>query len=137
MGAKKNRLFVYGTLRRGFALHRVLRGLGLRYLGKGSIRGSLYDLGEYPGAVTSSSLRRRIDGEVYDLSDPSRQLKKLDEVEGFHPGEPDNSLFVRRLGTVRLANGKRLRAWVYFLPQRPLGARPLENGDYSAARPTR
>jgi gamma-glutamylcyclotransferase (GGCT)/AIG2-like uncharacterized protein YtfP len=137
MGPRKHNLFVYGTLRKGFGLHSVLRRLGARYLGKGSIRGSLYDLGEYPGAVTSSCLRKRIGGEIYHLSDPDRQLKKLDEVEEFRPEAPENSLFVRRRSTVRLANGKRLQAWVYFLPQRPPGARLIQDGNYAAIRASR
>ena len=137
MGPRKRHLFVYGTLRQGFGRHRVLRRLGARYLGKGTMRGRLYDLGEYPGAVTSSSLRKRVDGEIYHLADPARQLKKLDEVEQFRPEAPENSLFVRRLSTARLRNGKTLQAWVYSLPQRPTGARLIESGDYAAPRASR
>jgi len=48
------KLFVYGTLRRGFELHSYLRRQSARFLGEGIIGGRLYDLGEYPGAIPSS-----------------------------------------------------------------------------------
>lgn len=137
MGLRKHRLFVYGTLRKGYSLNRVLRRMGARYVGKGRIQGSLYDLGEFPGAVTSSSMRKRIEGELYELPHADAQLKELDRIEEFDSERPENSLFVRRISTVRLANGRRMRAWVYFLPRRPVNARPIAQGDYALVQQPR
>ncbi len=137
MGLRKHRLFVYGTLRKGYSLHRVLRRIRARYVGKGRIQGSLYDLGEFPGAVTSSSVRKRIEGEVYELPHPDAQLKELDRLEEFDSDRPEDSLFVRRMSTVRLASGRRMRAWVYFLPRRPLKGRPIAQGDYALVQQPR
>ncbi len=106
-------------------------------MGKGRIQGRLYDLGEFPGAVTSSSVRKRIEGELYELPHPETQLKELDRIEEFDSQRPENSLFVRRLSTVRLANGRRMRAWVYFLPRRPANARLIAQGDYAVAQQSR
>lgn len=137
MGLRKHRLFVYGTLRKGYSLHGLLRRIGARYVGKGSIQGSLYDLGEFPGAITSSSVRKRIEGELYELPHPEAQLRELDRIEEFDSQGPESSLFVRRLTTVRLANGRRMRAWVYFLPRRPANARLVPGGDYALAQQSR
>lgn len=135
MKQQGERLFVYGTLRRGFSLHPYLRKSAVRYLGKGKIQGSLYDLGEYPGAVPSSSPHREIEGEVYELLDAKKQLEELDRIEEFHPDRPEDSLFVRRVSVVRLDKGRRFKAWVYFLARRPSKARPIHSGNYAVARP--
>ncbi len=134
MKQKTQKLFVYGTLRRGFALHSRLAKLEARYLGRGRIAGNLYNLGEYPGAVPSRSRGKAIEGEVYELQDPEKQLKALDRVEEFKSALPERSLFIRQKTTVRLTDGKRVRAWVYFLPRRPSKARILSSGDFAEAR---
>jgi len=53
-------LFAYGTLMRGFRLHRLLAGQA-EYLGDGEIPGLLFDLGSYPGALRGAggSIRGR------------------------------------------------------------------------------
>ncbi|PYU32732.1 MAG: hypothetical protein DMG28_10375 [Acidobacteria bacterium] len=137
VGPRRERLFVYGTLRRGFALHPLLRKLAERYVGRGKIQGHLYDLGRFPGAVPSSSPQNKITGEVYELSNPDKQLEELDRAEEYHREQPRNSLFVRRLSLVRLENGRRFKAWVYFLPRRPSKARPIHEGDYAETHPRR
>ncbi len=134
MKQKTQKLFVYGTLRRGFALHSRLARLEARFLGKGRITGSLYNLGEYPGAVPSRSRGKGIEGEVYELGEPAKQLKTLDRVEEFNAAQPERSLFVRQKTTVRMTDGKRVRAWAYFLPKRPSRARVLVSGDFAESR---
>ncbi len=134
MKQRRDRLFVYGTLRKGFALHAYLRKSTVRYLGKGKIHGNLYDLGEFPGALPSSSPEKEIEGEVYELLDAKNQLKELDRIEEFHSDRPEDSLFVRQLSVVRSEKGHRFKAWVYFLPRRPSKGRPIQSGDYAAAR---
>jgi len=124
-----DKLFVYGTLRRGFDPHEYLRS-SARFLGKGRIAGRLYDLGEFPGAIPSALPGEEIKGELYELSDLGRQLKALDAYEEFDPIHPDKSLFVRQRVDVRLENGESLKAWTYFLPQEPAKARRIRSGDY-------
>ena len=132
--AHKRRVFVYGTLRRGFPLHRHLKKMNAHYLGKGTVRAKLYDLGEYPGAVTSILPTDRIKGELYELAEPLRQLKELDTLEEFDPLHPAKSLFVRRSVVVRLEDGDQSRAWIYLLNKKPVHARPIRRGDYALAR---
>ena len=137
MNRRCHKLFVYGTLRRGFPLHPRLGKKSVRYLGKGKIRGRLYDLGEFPGALPSSSPDAEIEGEVYELLDGDKQLRELDVLEEFYPNRPDDSLFVRRLTDVRLHGGQHVKAWVYFLPKRPVKARTIAGGDYAEVRRSR
>ena len=130
-------LFVYGTLRRGFPLHRRLSKSSVRYIGKGWVGGRLYDLGEYPGAVRSTSGNASIEGEVYELLDAKHQLEELDRVEEYNPQKPSKSLFVRKKAPVKLQDGTQTRAWVYFLPRRPQKARLIVAGDYAPSRSAR
>ena len=127
-------VFVYGTLRRGQALHGELLKTGAEYLDAGKIHGRLYDLGDYPGAVPSHTENEEILGELYRLDEPSQQLCSLDAIEEYDPERPDRSLFVRRPAEVWMMNGKRVRAWVYFLPDEPEGARAIVGGDYARRR---
>lgn len=129
-----DKLFVYGTLRRGYEPHSYLRRQSARFLGDGIISGRLYDLGEYPGAVPSKSPGDEIRGELYELLDPKAHLRILDEVEEFDPEHPEKSLFVRRPAEVRLKSGERVKAWVYFLPRKPRNARLIAGGDFAAAQ---
>ncbi|MCS5691605.1 gamma-glutamylcyclotransferase [Cyanobium sp. FGCU-6] len=92
------RVFVYGSLRRGQANHRQL--LGARHEGEGTLEGAdLHDLGPFPMAVPGSG---RVQGEVFAVT--RELLLALDRFEGVP------RLYKRRRR--RLADGRRV--WVYL-----------------------
>ena len=124
---KKEKIFVYGTLRKGFPLHTYLSDKA-RFIGKGTIGGRLYDLGTYPGVFSSEP--GEVKGELYELEDGSKHLNILDQIEDFDPKNPESSLFIRALTEVRLSDNKTIQAWAYFLPSKPPGARLIVDGDY-------
>ncbi len=128
------RVFVYGTLRKGFPLHSVLRKHGVRELREGSIRAKLFDLGEFPGAVISTGTTDRVEGEVYELLRPELQIRELDAAEDCDPTDEENSLFVRQQTEVRMKDGTRMLAWAYFLPHKPTKGREIQSGDYAISR---
>ena len=100
----------------------------LVYVGRGSIRAALFDLGLYPAAVPAPD--RRVWGEVYEVTDIESVLPALDGIEGFTPQQPDQSLYVRDRVEVTMADGSAAQAWVYFY-NAPLGrARRIASGDY-------
>src|SRR5919108_857791 len=100
----------------------------LRYIGRGSIQGALFDLGIYPAAVPSFD--GRIWGEVYEMSDAAAVLAALDDIEGYRHDDPDRSLYTRKQVEVALPDGTLAQAWVYFY-NAPLGrAQPIASGDY-------
>ena len=88
-------LFVYGTLMRGFPLHRLLEGRA-RFLGAGTARGRLYDLGRYPGAVPDREATLR--GEVYRVLEPALWAA-LDSVEGPQYDRQEADVTVAGAGT--------------------------------------
>lgn len=123
-------VFVYGTLRLGAAQHARLAGATL--LDHGFVRGRLYALGAYPGAVLGGPARDRIAGEVFRLRRPVRDLAALDAYEGLAP-EGDYrrarcSVATRRLG--------RVRAWIYVYDGAVAGLAVIPGGDFlRASRP--
>jgi gamma-glutamylcyclotransferase (GGCT)/AIG2-like uncharacterized protein YtfP len=151
-------IFVYGTLRPGFDAYPLLQKPGAHYVGKGSVCGELVELSSFPGALkpgrtgageasegeadeSGSSSRQmssadghpryRVIGDIFRLLSPARAFKLLDRYEGFRPALPGESLFIRELTEVRLENGNRVTAWIYWLNRLPKRARRIRSGDYS------
>lgn len=121
-------VFVYGTLRRGEAndINRLLPSP--RLLGLARIRGTLYDLGPYPGVVLGGE--GWVQGEVYAISaELERQLDLIEEVAPVPSGE-----YMRRHLDVDLA-GQSLHCLVYELAaERVQGRPPIASGDWRQRR---
>lgn len=77
MSAFTERVFVYGTLRRGGSHHFRMAGAG--FAAAGFVRGRLYRIDWYPGLVleTAGGL---VTGDVFDVT--PELLSQLDEFEG-------------------------------------------------------
>ena len=100
----------------------------LIYVGRGAIRAALFDLGLYPAAVPAPE--GHVWGEVYEMTDAPAVLAALDEIEGYRPGHPDSSLYVRQEIEVVLPDGQVAPASAYFY-NAPLGRAPrIRSGDY-------
>lgn len=121
-------VFVYGTLRRGQANDINRLQPAPRYLGPARLRGTLYDLGPYPGAVLGGA--GWVQGEVYLASPPlERQLDVIEEVAPVPSGE-----YRRREVEVEVA-GQPLRCLVYELePRRAQGRAVIASGDWLQRR---
>jgi len=74
----KHLVFIYGSLRRGSACSMSERFPGAKFIAAAEVSGSLYDLGEYPGALTDES-NSLIIGEAYEVDD--ELMNKLDDFE--------------------------------------------------------
>ena len=116
-------LFVYGTLRRqaNQPMHRAIT-TGATFLGNGTFRGKLYDLGRYPGVTPSRLGRDKVIGDVYRLKDASETFKVLDDYEG--------KLFVRQSRRVDLNDGRKLSAWIYLYCGPMKSAKRIRSGNY-------
>lgn len=81
------KLFVYGTLKRGFSRNRYLAGQGFLGEARTAPEYRLLDCGTYPGLVTAASLGQdgvAVEGEVWEVDAPC--LARLDEVEAVGDG---------------------------------------------------
>jgi gamma-glutamylcyclotransferase (GGCT)/AIG2-like uncharacterized protein YtfP len=116
-------LFTYGTLMRGFRLHRLLAGRA-ELLGRGQVRGRLVDLGSYPGAVPDAA--GVVHGEVYRVVEPALWAT-LDSAEG--------PQYHRREVTVRSEDGRELAASMYWYVGPLDRGVPIPGGDYRAHAP--
>jgi gamma-glutamylcyclotransferase (GGCT)/AIG2-like uncharacterized protein YtfP len=129
------RVFSYGTLITG-GLSAEIDALVARYCTgrwEGWVRGRLFDLGAYPGAVRGARRDERVLGQVLELDQPEQLLPVLDRYEGFDPRAPHKSLYLRETVIVAPTDGGRpIPAWIYWLNQRPLPRRRIPSGDYRA-----
>lgn len=74
-----HKIYVYGTLRQGGALHRYMRGNAP--LATLSLPGfKMYSLGMFPGIIASENQEDKIIVEEYQISD--QVLEILDRIEG-------------------------------------------------------
>lgn len=120
---------LYGTLMRGLG-GRAAAGVEerLRYVGPCVIRGELYDLGAYPGLRPGDG---RVVAELHRVGSPD-VFTLLDAFEGFAPGDPEGSLFVRE--RVPLVEPAGTSAWLYVYNRRPDARCRIPTGDWRAHR---
>lgn len=132
-------IFVYGTLRAGYA-HETQTLLGRRadLVSGASVRGVLYDLGDYPGLVVGASDTDSVRGDVYRLHPPTADetLRLLDAYEGCGPDDPEPHEYRRDRVPVRLDSGESTKAWAYVLVRDVRGLQRIPSGDYSARMQT-
>jgi gamma-glutamylcyclotransferase (GGCT)/AIG2-like uncharacterized protein YtfP len=110
-----DRLFVYGTLMRGFD-HPMAKLLSRSadYLGPATCRGRLYLIKHYPGLVASSDPADIVHGELYRLRDRDALLGEFDMYEACGAGFPEPTEYLRRMLAVTDENGAALEAWTYL-----------------------
>ncbi len=124
-----NLLFVYGSLMRGMERAAFMRSADkARFVAAGNTRGTLYDLGAFPGMKEGNN-GSLVHGELYELVDPQTFFDTLDLIEGYWPEQPERSLYVRKLVVVNTAMGEK-SAWAYILNQPLSDLKPIPSGDY-------
>ncbi|HEX3570375.1 MAG TPA: gamma-glutamylcyclotransferase family protein [Acidobacteriaceae bacterium] len=107
-------LFVYGTLHPDLAPSEIASVVRtLEFVSPATVRGRLYNLGEYPGLILDDSPDAPlVSGDIFTVPD-GRTLAALDEFEGFRVSNPDTSLFQRTHVTATLPDGGHRTCWVY------------------------
>lgn len=107
-----HRVFVYGTLKRGFRLYDNMKHA--HFVGKAQLPGyEMYEICWYPGITKSKD--SVVFGEVFDVDDDT--LRRLDEIEC------ETYLYKRDRETVYFEDGTSCQAWFYEY----LGEMPSEN----------
>lgn len=113
-----HKVFVYGTLRRGFGNHRLL--FTSQFLGTDTVTGfTMLSVGNfYPALLGNGRSVSVITGEVYEVNDET--FKSLDYLEGY-PQHYNRML-------VRTANGH--EAWVYYYEENDRHLQEVPGGDW-------
>lgn len=131
MKNRVTKLFVYGTLRKGFRHHAyeyISRHFYL--LADARVNGKLFDLGEYPAAIPASEAFF-VKGELYDLKESGEfewAIEQLDDYEGLNPAEGETKLFSRELTEV-FYNDQSTQAWIYWYNDDITGQPLIQSGD--------
>jgi gamma-glutamylcyclotransferase (GGCT)/AIG2-like uncharacterized protein YtfP len=119
-------LFVYGTLLQpGNQLADYL-ARHCKYLHHGKIKGTLYDIGEYPGLIINYTLGY-VYGSIYETDDEA--LKLIDDYEGYGEDQDIPNLYLRKLRLIETENGP-VDAWVYIYNHPVEGLDKIPSGDY-------
>lgn len=119
-------VFVYGTLMEGEQRWSQMRpwSAGSR---RGTVSGSLYHLGAYPGMQLGDA--GEVHGELHRVDDIANALSVFDQIEGCDPVNPRNGLYLRLPVNVCVED-KRVWAWAYVINQLPSDAKQLEDGRW-------
>lgn len=129
-------LFLYGTLIQrdppDKEIARIVKSL--HRVGAASVRGRLYDLGDFPGAIVDPSSNRFVRGELLELPDDDDILHALDKYEEFDSANPRKSLFVRSKVDIKMANGRLVEGWIYVYNKNPGDAPLIQGGNYAKSK---
>ena len=121
-------VFVYGTLRPALATGEPSMLIAsLQQDGPATVRGQLFDLGDYPGLVDGP-------GSVYGdllLVETTAHLTSLDAYEECDRACP---LYRRETTTARRPDGQEVTAWVYRYCRSLKDAVLIPSGDYLCYR---
>jgi gamma-glutamylcyclotransferase (GGCT)/AIG2-like uncharacterized protein YtfP len=109
-----DRLFVYGTLMRGFD-HPMAKLLSRSadFIGEAKCCGRLYLVKHYPGLVLSDNADDIVFGELYRLRARDELLGEFDMYEACGPGFPEPTEYRREMLNVTLADDTASEAWTY------------------------
>jgi gamma-glutamylcyclotransferase (GGCT)/AIG2-like uncharacterized protein YtfP len=109
-----DRLFVYGTLMRGFD-HPMAQLLSRSadFIGEARCQGRLYLVKHYPGLVLSDDPADVAFGELYRVRAPHELLREFDMYEACGEGFAQPTEYIRQMLPVT-QNDKTEKAWTYL-----------------------
>jgi gamma-glutamylcyclotransferase (GGCT)/AIG2-like uncharacterized protein YtfP len=110
-----DRLFVYGTLMRGFD-HPMAQLLSRSadFIGEARCQGRLYRVKHYPGLVLSDDASDLVFGELYRVRAPAELLREFDMYEACGEGFAAPTEYVRQMLAVTSDDGTVREAWTYL-----------------------
>ena len=110
-----DRLFVYGTLMRGFD-HPMAKLLSANadFLGEARCRGRLYLIKHYPGLVLSDDPTEVVHGELFRLREREAMLHEFDMYEACGDNFPQPTEYIRKMLPLTLDDGSAGEAWTYI-----------------------
>jgi gamma-glutamylcyclotransferase (GGCT)/AIG2-like uncharacterized protein YtfP len=127
-------VFVYGSLRKGFGNHALLKEPSTKFIGPATIRAKLFTQHwGWPFIIFSQSNKNHVVGEIYEVNYTTFQ--RLDALEGYSPRH-SYGLFVRKHANATMGL-LQIRVWVYEggLGLQGSGTKTeLPSGDWRIAR---
>jgi gamma-glutamylcyclotransferase (GGCT)/AIG2-like uncharacterized protein YtfP len=126
-----DRLFVYGTLMRGFD-HPMAQLLSRSadFLGTATCRGRLYLIKHYPGLVLSDDPEDIVFGELYRLRERDALLAEFDMYEACGEGFAEPTEYIRRMLDVKQEDGAVGKVWTYVYTWPVTGLLRITSGKF-------
>jgi gamma-glutamylcyclotransferase (GGCT)/AIG2-like uncharacterized protein YtfP len=129
------RLFVYGSLRKGFespAYGYISSHFDLT--SPATVKGRLYDLGDYPAGVPyeAEEGEARIVGELYTIRETDEfewAIAQLDDYEGVDASYDEPAQYYRSRVPVLCEDGQTTEAWIYWYKGTVEGKPLVASGD--------
>jgi gamma-glutamylcyclotransferase (GGCT)/AIG2-like uncharacterized protein YtfP len=100
-----------------------------RFFAAGKIKGKLYDIGEYPGAVLLHDDGEYIYGVILQIDNSNDVLAVIDMYEGFGDDQPQPNEFVRVLIEAETEAGL-VNCWFYLYNLPVDGLIGIKGGQY-------
>lgn len=124
-------IFVYGILRKGTKHDMaLLLEKNSAYLGKGTVKGLMYDLDGYPALVEDEENGIEIVGDIYQINDIVNVLDELDKFEELGPDFECPNKYIRDKIIVTYKNAH-LKCWIYLANDLDTNkCEPLNTGDF-------
>src|ERR1700739_3856566 len=98
-----DKLFVYGTLLDEDNKFAVYLRDHSRFYANGKVKGKLYHLGEYPGAILGGN--DYIQGAILQMDSAAETIPVIDIYEGFGEAQPQPNEFIRTLAPLETSSG--------------------------------
>ena len=129
---KKDKLFVYGSLMGGIQspIANYLKS-NSTFLGEGTVKGLLLDIGHYPGLVYKPQSEKNVIGHVFELNDAIAMLPNLDHYECVGPNFETPNQY-RRAEVKVLLKEQTIACWAYLYNLPIEGIKIIESGNYLA-----
>lgn len=124
-----HKVFVYGTLRKGYGNHRLLETAN--FVSNGTTKEKYTMFASGIPYVNKHIPNTNIVGEVYEVND--KELVRLDQLEGYDPSRHEESWYKRELINVITENGNSVEAYIYFNDYNK-EENIVESGDYQDYR---
>lgn len=121
-------LFIYGTLLNHNNDFAVYLKDNSHFFANGKVRGKLYDIGDYPGAVLDEG-DEYIYGVILQIDNPEVVFLEIDDYEGYGDEQPEPNEFIRILAEVETAS-EMVACYVYVYNLPVDGLQKIEGGRY-------
>jgi gamma-glutamylcyclotransferase (GGCT)/AIG2-like uncharacterized protein YtfP len=123
-------LFIYGTLLQPGNPFANYLSQNCTYISPGKLKGLLYDIGEYPGAIVTDNTDGYIYGSIFKLHHTEENLRVIDDYEGYGPEQELPNLYIRSVAPIETDSGA-VDAWIYLYNLPTNGLPQIASGNYA------
>ena len=122
-------LFVYGSLLDEDNEIAIYLKNDSTFYSAGKVKGKLYDIGEYAGAILSAEGNEYIYGNILKIDTTEKVFKVIDDYEGYRGDQSWPNEFIRVLTDIETGTGI-ISSWIYVYNLPVNGLKAIKGGRY-------